>query len=300
MIVFQRRLLFSGTPEAQSFPERGVECWNVREVPSLDLRGVLPLHSDWRELSCRKIRYHTSVPFEEARGPFDWGLEVEGTLEFLWRSGSRTIDYRRNSRCDSEILRYWLLHTFVPLVLELERIYRLLHVGAVEVSGKAMLFSAFSGGGKSTLTDHFLREGHPLLSDDSLGIRSDGAGGWYAVPSYPYCRPYRQAESLGKRIRNFASVPLPVGAVYLLERSDPAQAISIEAVEGIKKYEALLHSSFIDFDFMTRERFDFFSSMAREIPLYRVRYPDGREHLPALYQRLTGHFREHSVSPTVP
>ena len=130
-------------------------------------------------------------------------------------------------------------------------------MGSVEIGGKPVVFSAFSFGGKSTMTDYFLQKGHTMLSDDSLAIDKRG-NEYYAIASYPFHRPYREFETLGYPVENFATEPKPLHAVYLLEKSEPDAAVEIIELKGIEKFKAFHYSSFIDFSFMKKERFDFF------------------------------------------
>ena len=143
-------------------------------------------------------------------------------------------------------------------MLELRGIYHILHVGSVEIEGKPVLFSAPSFGGKSTMTDYFIQKGHTMLSDDSLGIDKRGDK-YYAIASYPVHRPYRELETLGYPVENFATEPKPLHAVYLLEKSEPDVEVEIIEIKGIEKFKAFHYSTFIDFDFMKKERFDSFS-----------------------------------------
>jgi hypothetical protein len=203
-----------------------------------------------------------------------------------------TILYRRGEAFRPDLLHYWLLHTFIPLILELERICHILHVGAVEAEGRALILAAPSYGGKSTLTDQFLRRGHPLLSDDTLGIVPDPkTDGWLALPSYPYHRPFRRKETLGVGTDRFRSDPLPIGALYLLDRKTELREPRITDLRGIEKYGILRQSSFVDFDFMEEERLDVLGSLAEKTPHFRLGYPDDLEALPRVYDALIAHFR---------
>ena len=60
------------------------------------------------------------------------------------------------------------MHIFLPLHLTLERGYDFIHAAAIEVDSSPVLFIAPSNGGKSTLADYFLKQGHALLSDDKV------------------------------------------------------------------------------------------------------------------------------------
>jgi hypothetical protein len=219
---------------------------------------------------------------------FSWALEIKDVVTLIWDAKSRNIFYIKGNNYTPKQLRYWIFHTFFPIVLELERTYRILHVGSVEIEGKPVLFSAFSFGGKSTLTDYFIKQGHPLLSDDSLGIdkRNDG---YYAIPSYPFHRPYRKLETLGDPVENFATEPKPLHAVYLLEKSEPDAKVEIHELKGIEKFKAFHYSAFINFDFMKKERFEFFTEMAKHVPVYKITIPWDLQRLSEVYDAIVKH-----------
>ena len=64
-------------------------------------------------------------------------------------------------------------------------------VHLVEVDEQPILFIAPSTGGKSTLGDYFLKQGHPMLSDDKVATFLHEDEFW-AVPSHPHHRPFRE------------------------------------------------------------------------------------------------------------
>jgi len=136
---------------------------NAENLSSIEF----PLRTGWIELSGQEVRYHSSVPFHDAKEVFSWGLEVKDVVTLIWNVQKREILYLKGKNYRADRLRYWVFHTFFPLVLELEKKYRILHVGSVEIYGKPILFSAASFGGKSTMTDYFIQKGHTMLSDDS-------------------------------------------------------------------------------------------------------------------------------------
>jgi len=291
MIVFDRILVFMNEPQLNTNNENSeLEMVYVKEHASLTAFNSLTLKTDWVPISGQAIRYHSTVPFHEAKTSFSWVLEVKDVVTLLWDAERRAILYHKRKGYTPQRLRFWVLHTFLPLVLELERSYRIMHVGAVEVEGKPICFSAFSFGGKSTLTDYFLKQGHPLLSDDSLGIEKKNDT-YYAIPSYPFHRPYREVETLGYYTENFTTDPKPLHAVFSLEKVDAAAAVEITELKGIEKFKAFHYSSFIDFDFMKKERFEFFTEMAKYVPVYRIGIPWDLNRLDEVYETIVKHVK---------
>ncbi|SFV70644.1 hypothetical protein MNB_SV-3-432 [hydrothermal vent metagenome] len=244
--------------------------------------------SDWRLLSAQNVRYWSHLPFEKVGKGESWGLEVKGVLFLLWEASTRKIIYIKDKGFTPYRLRFWIYHTFFSIVLDLEEKYTMMHVGAVEIARKPVFFSAPSFGGKSTLTDYFLKQGHTLFSDDSLPVHRENDR-YFAIPSFPYHRPYRKPEELGYFVENFAKTKKPIHAVYLLERVEADEDIYITVLQGIEKYEALHFSNFIDFSFTKKRRFLFFSQMAKYLPVYKITLPWDLKRLNEVYCMIVEH-----------
>lgn len=214
---------------------------------------------------------------------------IDDVVMFSWKQGSRVINYRYLKHADDELIHYWLLHTFFPLYYVLENIYEMFHVGAIEIEGRACLFSAPSFGGKSTLTHYFLEKGHNLLSDDKLAIlKRDNH--YYAVPSYPYARNYRNFEDLGKHIENFSTKSLPIGCVYRLIQVDKEESISIREVKGIEKFTIVEMFNDIKLSMLKKEKFSQLHNLAQELPIYEIRVPQSFDRLDDVYEKIVKHF----------
>ncbi len=248
------------------------------------------LKTAWIVLSSQEVRYLTSTSVKEIKEHSDWALEIKNIVLLIWDTKNKTILYKKGKNYTVEQLRFWLFHSFFPMVLEIEQIYSILHVGSVEIEGKPVLFSAFSFGGKSTMTDYFIQKGHTMLSDDTLAIDKRGEE-YYAVASYPFHRPYREPEVLGYPVENFATEPKPLHAVYLLEKSEPDAMVKIEEVKGIEKFKAFHFSTFINFSFTRKRRFKFFMDMAKHVSVYRVAVPWDMERLEEVYIAIVQHVK---------
>ena len=121
------------------------------------------------------------------------------------------------------------LSYFFAYLFTLENKYYFIHAGAVEIKGNPILFIANSFGGKSTLTDYFIKKNHTMISDDKVAtfIKEELI---YAVPSYPYHRPYRKVEDLGIFIENFSKENKPISKIYNLIKSDEKEEIFINEI----------------------------------------------------------------------
>ena len=263
---------------------------NINIVRATDTQSFtdLAVKSDYQAMSGREASYGAQNVYSKCKVGCKWGIDVQNVVSLLWCCGKHTIEYIPQKEFTPEILQFWVLHTILPMLFTLDETYTILHVGAVEVNGSPILFSAASFGGKSTLTDYFLKQGHTLLSDDTLGIYKEDDS-YVAVASYPFHRPFRDPESLGHKVTNVMKDPKPIKTVYLLEKSDSHAEVYIEEVKGIDKFRAFHFSTFINFDFLKEQRFKILSSMAHTLPVYRVKVPWHIERLPEVYNEIVMH-----------
>jgi len=235
--------------------------------------------------SLQKVRYGTHTSFEETKGKNAvWMMEIIGVLKLVWFPAIDTIGYEKGSGFSSQRLRFWVYHTFLPLLLQMEGIYNILHAGCVEVEGKAIVFIAPSFGGKSTLTDLFLQQGHRLLSDDTLAVDTMKNGEYRAIASWPFHRPFREPEILGKETEAFVTKPLEIAAVYRLSKTEAHAKVAIEEMRGIEKFRQIHYSSFIPLNFLKKRIFAFHTDFAHNIPLYRLSIPWEKRRLNDVYQ----------------
>lgn len=257
----------------------------VIENKHLNLSSLFPVSSPWMPASGVDIRYLSPFPFSKENHDFSWGMEIKDVLSLHWSKESNEIIYVKGKAYRPDRLRFWLYHTFFPIVLELQGIYHILHVGAVEIEGKPVLFSAPSFGGKSTMTDYFIQQGHTMLCDDALGIEKVDST-YHTIASYPFHRPYREPEDLGYPVSNFASESKALSAVYILNKSQNIEGISIRELKGIEKFKAFHYSAFVMFNFLKEERFSFFTELSKKIPMYEITYPHDIKRLPEVYDEI--------------
>jgi hypothetical protein len=252
-----------------------------------ELPRVMPvLHGHGRELWLSTDRLSAG---SEPGQP--WQAGVRELLTFSWRGGDSTLYYRLEPGCRPELLAFWFVHTFLPLYLALEYGYDFIHAAAVEMAGRPILFIAPSGGGKSTLGDYFLRRGHPMLSDDKVAVFLR-EGRFHAAPSYPFHRPFRQFETLGHPVKNFASRAMPIQACYALHRDAADAPIVIEEIEGFRKLELLMPNYMFDFPLLQERRLRWLGGLVDRSPVFRVSRPWGLEHLQEVYQEICLHSQQ--------
>ena len=238
----------------------------------------------------RELYLHTDRELARSAPGQPWRLEVEGVVSFSWTGGEPVIDYQLHEQGTQPLLVFWFVHIFLPLHLTLERGYDFIHAAGVEVHGEPILFIAESTGGKSTLADYFLKQGHPMLSDDKVATFLE-QGRFYAVPSHPHHRPWREYEVLGDPVENFAASANPIHAFYLLEQGEPGSETEITEVVGFRKFEELLPNYLYSFSFLQRQRLRWLAQLADQSLVFRVKRPWNMDRMHEVSEAICAHSR---------
>lgn len=288
MFAFNRNFIFKDEPTLTIHIDEKRSSITVTKDNDILLSDIFCLQSPWVVMTGRKVRYYTNTPFEENIKVNRWALEVEDVVTLVWNKTLNMISYIEGEKYTPKLLRFWVLHTFFPLVLELGKIYHVLHVSAVEVKEKTILFSAFSGGGKSTLTDYFIQKNHVVYGDDTIAINKVN-GHYEVIASYPFHRPFREPEVLGYPIVNFGSEVRTLSCIYRLKKSDTNTKVEITELYGIEKFEAIYQSMFVTFESMKKERYLFATHMADEVKVFDIIIPWEKERLEEVYQAILTH-----------
>jgi len=236
----------------------------------------------------RDVYLYSDREFDVSEPGQPWCYEVKGVVRFYWTVGERTIYYKLDKEGDASLLGFWLIHLLLPLYFTLEGMYDFLHAGAVEVEGKPILFIAPSMGGKSTMTDYFIKQGHTLVSDDKVATFIDN-GKFMAVGSHPYHRPYRKFEELGYRVDNFIVDFKPIHAFYQLEKVAGDAEVLIEEINGFKKFDTLLPNYLYMFTHLKPKRLKYLSVMLNSIRVFRVQVPWNMERLAEVHDKICEH-----------
>lgn len=173
-----------------------------------------------------------------------------------------------------------------PLALALAvRGIHLLHASAVTMHFGALALTAPSGGGKSTLAAAAVaRPGHGLrrAGDDILAVRLGDRP--RVLPAFPQLKlgdPSAYPEDLP------TSLPL-LGLLELERRPGPSECglsrLSVEAA-----FRSLTHATvaarLFDRDLLAAH-FDLATRTARDLPVFRLSYPSGFEHLDRVLDEL--------------
>lgn len=289
MIAFNHNILFDDEPFlGDGFYDTAKENFVILKSSDSALFTSFPIISEYTPMSGREASYGADKVYRECGVGCRWGLDVKGVVSLVWVCGEKSIHYLPQEKFTPEVLQFWVLHTIIPMMLILAKQYEVLHVGAVEIEGSPVIFSAPSFGGKSTLIDFFVKQGHRLYADDTLAVYSEN-NQFMAVGSFSFHRPFRDPESLGYKVDHFATDPKPLSSIYILEKADASTPVQIKALKGAEKYRRFHYSSFIEFDFLKSYRFKNLSEIVKNVPVYLISVPWNKERLEEVYHAITEH-----------
>lgn len=254
---------------------------------------------------------------DEGSGPVLWtdvtGMTVRGLGEGVYLvtipglaqghvdTAARTIAIAPlDPQASEETLDHLLVDQLLPRALAHAGDLLLLHAGAVNVEGRAVLFLGTTGAGKSTLTASFALAGHALLGDDSQALRLDGeqpqvravAPGLRLLPD-ALAALYPDASALSplahyspkQRLGGVAAPAdwVPVAAICVLEPARDDAPVASARLEPAASAIAILANSFaLDPADKPRaaHRLALASRLAERVPVHALRCPRRFDRLP--------------------
>jgi hypothetical protein len=195
------------------------------------------------------------------------------------------------------VLSYWLERLGIPAI----------HASAVCLERGAIGFVSHSGGGKSSLAAALVQSGVPLLTDDILPIEESATGTFLARPGFPQMRlePDGARQFLGEvrglnpvspddsklhvPVGAFHDSSVPLAALYVLERGG-GDDVEVQPLTRREAVIELVRHSFspylVEAVGLQPRRLDLFSRLVRQVPVLRLSYPAGFEHLPRIVELL--------------
>lgn len=203
------------------------------------------------------------------------------------------------------VLSLWLERRGIPT----------LHASAVVVDGRAVGFLSTNSAGKSTLAAAMVQAGYPLLTDDILPVEHSG-NMFLGRPGYPQMRlwPNEAQHFLGhyedlelvhpayskRRVPigsggfgSFCDKPQPLACIYLPERRDVQEHGTQVQIAPVSRRDATMelvrHSfvaSIVEQLGLQAQRLDLFAHMVQQVPMHRLLYPSGFEHLPLVREAI--------------
>jgi hypothetical protein len=204
------------------------------------------------------------------------------------------------------VLSYWLERQGIPI----------LHASAVSVANGTVGFIGTNRGGKSSLAVSLMERRYPLVSDDLVGLQRTEAG-VEARPGFPSMRmwPDLARHVLGeawermplahprydkRRIPvgpdgfgHFLDRVQPLACLYLPERKEAKDGTLETRIQSLSPREALFE--LLRGSFLTRlpqaaglasRRLQLLSAVVETVPVRRLIYPSGFQHLPEVSRRI--------------
>ena len=191
----------------------------------------------------------------------------------------------------------YLLGPVMGFVLRLRGIV-CLHASGVAVGDKAIALVGLPGAGKSTTAAAFASSGFPVLSDDIVALADKGAQ-FFVQLGYPRVNLWpdsvrrlfgsedalpritptweKRYLPLGQNGHHFASNPLTLGAIYILDRRNAAASSPVlEDISGEEAFMALVTNTYVNYlldQDMRRTEFDVLGRLVSSIPVRRARPP---------------------------
>lgn len=236
----------------------------------------------------RDVLLSSSSSFKENTSGQKWTFEVASVISFYWEKGSNTIEFYEGNKGNSELTKYWFLHTLLPIFLTIEAKCELIHAGSVEIDKQPVLFIAPSYGGKSTLTDYFIKQGHVMISDDRVPLKEVNSF-IMAESSYPYHRPYRKMEDLGVEVKKFMTDTKKLHKIYVLDPASPSTEVEFTKLKGIDSFSALQYNFDFSLELNKASSFELMAKIASKVPIYRISFPWDLTQLDKVYQAICKH-----------
>ncbi len=260
----------------------------VQENSSFDLNEKLQYKMIFPESQGRELALYSDHKFLDMNMRKIWAFEVKDVITFFWHSGMMKLEYMKHTDFTEDLLKYWVLHVVLPAFFIIEGIYDFIHAGAVEVDGRPILFIAESFGGKSTITDYFMKQGYTMISDDKVATFQKDDD-FYAVSSHPYHRPYRDVEDLGFFVDNFTQMPRRMDSIYALEKVGGEKEVKISMLIGVEKFIALRSAKEMNLFFPESKQLDYLGAIAQRLSVYKVTVPWDLNRLNEVYHAILEH-----------
>jgi hypothetical protein len=189
----------------------------------------------------------------------------------------------------------YLLGPVIGFVLRLRGI-TCLHASAVAIDKRAIALVGFPGAGKSTTAAAFAQRGFPVIADDVVALAEVGEN-FLVPPGYPRVNLWpdsvrallgsegalpqitptweKRYMALDENGLGFASKPLSLGVIYLLDKREPRLAAPVfEEIAGGDAVAALVAHTYVNYLLdrdMRSAEFDVLSRIVARIPIRRVR-----------------------------
>jgi hypothetical protein len=260
----------------------------------------------------------TSCGADWAMTDSDFLVRIPGVARFLIRGG-REITADIHACSDEREAALFMLGTAFGILLH-QRGHFVLHASSVEVNGKAVLFCAPSGLGKSTLAAALVREGYPFVNDDVCHVGFDQDGEPVVFPDGRMLKLWADAvqnlslsenkvEAVRSNAQKFYVLPTcaaqfsarQIAVIYDLREPPPLLSEAIEK-PSVAQAAALLRRNAYRTQFvraMELEERYFVDTvrLLRHVSMFYLTRPSEFAALPLVIRDLEAHWRELELLP---
>lgn len=238
-------------------------------------------------------------------------MTVAGVARYHIAAGAR-ISIEPAPEAPPRDIELFLTGSAFGLMLQ-QRGLVVLHANALSDGARALCVLGPSGAGKSTLAARLCAKGFPLLSDDVSAVEITSSLPPMVLPGIPRFRLWGDAATaLGidhsslRRVRDsadkyvlaadhVAAAPVPLSALYVLDRAVDANASRFEALRGVEAVAALMANSYrgqyLHHTGTNETHFAQCVALARTVPIIRWWRKWGRDHEESGVASLIEHFR---------
>jgi hypothetical protein len=186
-------------------------------------------------------------------------------VEFTIDRAAQNLWVRSPDDLEVSYIASYLVNQGLGFIMRLREL-TCLHASAIIIDGGAVLISAPSGYGKSTLATYFALRGYPVVADDICALRAVGEQ-VYVQPGYPRLRltPETADALLGEGNHlslmapgwdklylplnegsyTFAQNPVPVRAVYVIQNWE--DKVAIRPMPGPQAVPVLMANTYLHY-----------------------------------------------------
>ncbi len=233
----------------------------------VELVGFEELDTRWRGAAARELVRHTGsdgvvAVLAEEDAQRGHRIAIAGIGSCIIAPDGRSVAFAPAPATAPWLVDRLLTSDALPLAALLQGV-EALHAGAIVLDGVALAVAGPSGAGKSSLALTLASLGHPLLSDDALALEPAARPLCLPGPEVANVRdprlravaieglaPFREVlgevDGALRVLVETARDPVPLGVLYLLDRSGSAGAGSAEAltISPTQDAQAVLSATF--------------------------------------------------------
>lgn len=299
---------------------------DLLESRLVPVEGIPKLHLSHTSRDSFVNAWKTSIlyksPLQNASGESVMYLYSDGACDILDFPGiarfylwpTRILWHHLDMVPEKRLIETYLLASVFPFWLERHNI-PILHASAIVVDAGVVGFLSHSGHGKSALAAGLMQVGFSLLTDDVLPVEAEdehflGRSGYPWMRMWPdeaqhFLGYYESLERVHPEVTKrwvpvgrggfggFCSKSQPLRCIYVPERctSENGQThINIVPLSPRDAALELLRYSFmpriVDAIGIAPQRLKLFAQLVQQVPVRRLVYPSGFEHLPAVREAI--------------